>query len=147
MGLSRESVMLRKIAAVLLGLGASIATVMLIEWISHQVYPLPPGMDFNDPEMVRDFVSRLPLGAFLAILLGWLLGTLAGAMVACRVAQEKPVVFASIIGAVMMAATVANLVMIPHPTWFSIAGIGVITAGTLLAIRWSSSSGAVSRAF
>lgn len=139
--------MLRKISAVFLGLLVSVLTVTLVEWISHQVYPLPPGMDFKDSEKVRLYVSGLPLGAFLAILLGWLLGTLAGAMVACRVAQEKPAVFASIIGAVMMAATVANLIMIPHPDWFSIAGIGVIAAGTLLAIRWSSSTGAVSRAF
>lgn len=139
--------MLRKIAAVLLGLVASMATVMLIEWISHQVYPMPPGMDFNDPEKVRMYVSSLPMGGFLAVLLGWMLGTLVGGITACRIAREKPAVFASIIGAVMLAATVANLVMIPHPTWFSIAGIGVIAAGTLLAIRWSSSTGAVSRAF
>ncbi len=139
--------MLRKIAAVLLGVLASVATVMLIEWISHQVYPLPPGMDFNDPEKVRVYASSLPLGAFLAVLLGWMMGTMVGGITACQVAREKPVVFASIIGAVMLAATVANLVMIPHPTWFSIAAIVVIAAGTLLAIRWVSSTGAVSRAF
>lgn len=136
--------MLRKISAVLLGLLVSVVTVMLVEWISHQVYPLPPDLDFKDPEKVRSYVSGLPLGAFLAILLGWLLGTLAGGMAACRVAREKPAVFASIIGAVMMAATVANLIMIPHPTWFSIPGIGVIAAGTLLATRWATATRSVS---
>jgi hypothetical protein len=137
--------MLRKISAVFLGLLVSVLTVTLVEWISHQVYPLPPDLDFKDPEKVRSYVSSLPLGAFLAILLGWFMGTLAGGLAACRVASDKPVVFASIVGAVMMAATVANLIMIPHPTWFSIAGIGVIAAGTLLAIRWSSSTGATGK--
>lgn len=138
--------MLRKISAILLGLLVSGLTVTLVEWISHQVYPLPPDLDFKDPEKVRSYVSSLPLGAFLAILVGWLLGTLAGGLAACRVARDQPVVFASIIGAVMMAATVANLVMIPHPTWFSIAGIGVIAAGTLLTVRLATATGSVSRA-
>ncbi len=140
--------MLRKISAVLLGLLVSAATVVLIEWISHQVYPVPPGMDFNDAEQLRLYISNLPLGAFLFVLLSWLLGTLAGAVVACQLAQEKPAVFGSIIGAVMLAAGIANLVAIPHhPTWFSIAGIVVIAAGALLAIRWSSSSGSRMQAF
>ena len=139
--------MLRKISAVLLGVVAAFCTVMLVEWLSHQVYPLPPGLDFKDPEQVRQFTSTLPLGAFLLILLGWLLGTISGGLAACFVAREKPVVFASIIGAVMLAATVANLIMIPHPTWFSIAGIIVIGLGTLLASRWSTTSGRVTRGF
>lgn len=138
--------MLRKISAVFLGLLVSVLTVTLVEWVSHQVYPLPPDLDFKDAEKVRIYVSSLPLGAFLAILLGWLLGTLTGGLAACRVARDNPVVFACIIGALMMAATVANLMMIPHPTWFAFAAIGVIVAGTLLAIRWSSATGSVSRA-
>jgi hypothetical protein len=139
--------MLRNISAVLLGVVVAFCTVMLVEWLSHQVYPLPPGLDFKNPEQVRQFTSSLPLGAFLLILLGWLLGTISGGLAACYVAREKPLVFASIIGAVMLAATVANLVMIPHPTWFSIAGITVIGIGTLLASRWSTTSSRVTRAF
>jgi len=144
---AKEFAMLRKISAVLLGLLAAVATVMLIEWISHQIYPPPPDLDFKNPEQVRQHVATLPLGAFIAILFGWLMGTLAGGVVACQIAREKPAVFASIIGTVMMAATIANLIMIPHPGWFSIAGIVVIAAGTLLAIRWSATTGRVSRAF
>jgi len=144
---AKEFAMLRKISAVLLGLLAAVATVMLIEWISHQIYPPPPGLDFNNAEQVRQHVSTLPPGAFIAILTGWLMGTLAGGVVACQIAREKPAVFASIIGTVMMVATIANLIMIPHPSWFSIAGIVVIAAGTVLAIRWSATTGRVSRAF
>ena len=138
--------MLRKISAVLLGVLVAFCTVMLVEWLGHQVYPPPPDLDFKNPEQVRQFTSTLPLGAFLLILLGWLLGTISGGLTACYVAREKPLVFASIIGAVMLAATVANLAMIPHPTWFSIAGITVIGVGTLLASRWSTSSSRVIKA-
>jgi pimeloyl-ACP methyl ester carboxylesterase len=140
-------IVLRKISAVLLGLVAAIATVMLIQWIGHQVYPPPPNLDFNDPVQLRAFMKHLPLGAFLFVLLSYGLGTLLGGLTACRVAGQYPVVFASIVGAVILAATIANLAMIPHPTWFSIAGIVVIGAGTLLAIRWSAPTRRVSRSF
>lgn len=139
--------MLRKISAVLVGFLVAIGTVMLVEWLGHQVYPPPPGLDFKDPVSLQQYTSSLPLGAFLFVLLGWLMGTITGGLAACFVAREKPLVFASIIGAVMLAATIANLMMIPHPTWFSIAGIIVIAAGTLLAIRLSSSTGRVTKSF
>lgn len=139
--------MLRKISAVLLGVVVASATVMLVEWLGHQVYPPPPGLNFKDPVQLQQYTSSLPLGAFLFILLGWLLGTLCGGLAACYVAREKPLVFASIIGAVMLAATITNLILIPHPTWFSIGGIIVIGVGTLLASRWSSTSGRLTKAF
>ena len=138
--------MLRKISAVLLGLLVAFGVVMGIEWLGHQVFPPPPDLDFTDPLQLQNYVSNLPLGAFAFVLLGWFAGTLVGGWVACLVAQDKPVVFASIIGTMMLIATIANLVMIPHPTWFSIAGIVLIAAGTLLASRWSSSSGKTTRA-
>lgn len=133
--------MLRKISAVLLGLIVAFVTVWLFEWIGHQIYPLPPGLDFKDPEQVRLFASNLPLGALLFVLLSWLMGTFSGGLVASYLAQEKPLVYASVIGAAMMAATIANLAIIPHPTWFSIAAVMVIGLGTLLAGRWSSTIG------
>lgn len=139
--------MLRKISAVFLGVVVAIATVMLIEWLGHQIYPPPPGVDFNDPEQVRKLTSNLPLGAFLMLLLGWLLGTFCGGLTACYVAREKPLVFASIIGTIMLVATITNLAMLPHPTWFSIAGIVVIGIGTLLASRCASTAGTRTRAF
>lgn len=138
--------MLRKVSAVLLGVLVAFATVMVVEWLGHQVYPVPPDVDFNNPQQTEQYVANLPLGAFVSILLGWLLGTVAGGLTACYVAREKPVVFASIIGAIMLAATITNLVLIPHPTWFSIAGIIVIGLGTLLASRWSTTTGKPIRA-
>lgn len=119
---------------------------MLVEWAGHQVYPPPPNLDYTDAAQMKSYVSTLPLGAFLFVLLAWFSGTVAGGLVACRVALDKPIVFASIIGTLMLVATIANLVTIPHPTWFSITAIVLIAAGTLLASRWSSTTGAGTRA-
>lgn len=138
--------MLRKVSAVLLGVVVSVVVVMLVEMLGHRIYPPPPGLDFKDPAQLQQYTSNLPLGALLFVLLSWLAGTLLGGLTACYVAGEKPLVFASIIGTVMLAATIANLVIIPHPTWFSIAAISVIGMGTLLASRWSSTSSRATKA-
>jgi len=138
--------MLRKISGVLLGLVVAFCTIMLVERLGHMVYPPPPDLDFKNAEKLRVYIESLPLGAFVFILLGWFLGTLLGGMVACRVAREQPLLFACIIGAVIMAATIANLVMIPHPSWFSIAAVVLIGAAALLASRWASSTTRVRRA-
>jgi hypothetical protein len=137
--------MLRKISAVLVGVVVSIGTVTAVQWLGHQVYPLPPGMDFSDPEQVLELTTNMPPGAFLFVLLAWFLGTVVGGLAACWVAREQPVIFASIIGTFMLIATIANLMMIPHPTWFSIAALILIAAGTLLAARWSSNTGHTTR--
>ena len=141
-----EIIMLRKISAVLVGLVVAFGTVMLVEWAGHQVYPPPADLDYTDAAQMNNYISTLPLGAFLFVLLAWFSGTVAGGMAACRVAVDKPIVFASIIGTMMLVATIANMMIIPQPTWFSITAIVLIAAGTLLASRWSSTTGARTRA-
>ena len=52
-----------------------------------------------------------------------------GTFIACKIGTAKPVIFASIVGGLMLIATAFNLAMIPHPLWFS--GLGI--AGILIA--------------
>ena len=137
--------MLRYIIAVLGGLFAAAAVVVLIEAASRRIYPPPEGMDFRDPAQLQAFMDTLPPGALAMILAAWALGTLAGALVACRIAREKPLVFASIIGAVMLAATIMNLAAIPHSDGFSIAAILLVAGAALLAGRIASATGRTSR--
>jgi hypothetical protein len=137
--------MLRKFLAVLAGLFTAVALVALIESLSNRIYPPPEGMDPRNAAQLEAFVQSLPVGALAMILAAWTLGTLAGALVACWIAREKPLVFASIIGALMLAATVLNLLSIPHPDWFSITAIVLVTGAALLASRLSSTTGRRSR--
>jgi hypothetical protein len=45
------------------------------------------------------------------------------------------VLAAAIVGAVVLAATVANLAMIPHPTWFAVVGVAGIVLAAFVAGR------------
>jgi hypothetical protein len=122
----------KNIAAGIAGVVIAVAIVWLIEMIGHSVYPPPPNLDFADPDLMRDYISTLPIGAFLFVGGAWFVATLCGTFAACKIGTAKPVVFAGVVGGLMIIATAANLIMIPHPLWFSILGIvGIIVAAWL----------------
>ncbi len=125
----------RKIAAVLAGIVIAFSLVFAIEMVGRQVYPPPAGLDYSKPEVVASYMNTLPAGAFMFVLGGFAVATLAGGFVSARIARVRPLLFAGIIGALMLAATVANLLMIPHPLWFSISAITLIILSTILAGR------------
>jgi hypothetical protein len=124
--------MLKYIAAGIAGVLIAILLVYLVEMIGHAVYPPPPDLDFGDTEALRAYISTLPLGAFLFVGGGWFIGTLGGTCAACAIGSARPVVFAAVVGGLMLAGAAMNLVMIPHPTWFSILGVaGIVVAAWL----------------
>lgn len=130
--------MARKFIAVLLGIIVAFSLVALIESIGHRVYPPPPGYDLSDAAQLAEYMQLIPLGALFFVLAAWTVAALGGGLIACRIAGEKPLVYASIIGALVLIAAAATMAVIPHPTWFSISAIVLIAAATLLAGRLSS---------
>jgi hypothetical protein len=132
---SPETAMGRRIAAVVVGIVVAFSLVFCIELIGHRVYPAPADLDFHQPDVVAKYMQTLPVGAFLFVLGGFALATLGGGFVAARIAGDRPYLFAGIIGALMLAATIANLMMIPHPLWFSVSAIALIVGAMVLAGR------------
>jgi hypothetical protein len=126
---------LRLTLAVVAGAVVAFSTVALIESIGHRVYPMPAGLDWSKPEQVRAYVDGLPLGALLFVLGGWIVAALVGGLVAAWIARARAVLAAAIVGAVVLAATVANLAMIPHPTWFAVVGVAGIVLAAFVAGR------------
>ena len=122
----------KNIAAGVAGIVIAGALVWLVEMIGHSVYPPPPGLDFANPEAMRTYIATMPVGAFLFVGGAWFIATLAGTFAACKIGDAKPMIFAIVVGGLMLIATAANLMMIPHPMWFSISGIiGIIVAAWL----------------
>jgi len=134
----------KNIAAGIVGIAIAIAIVWLIEMVGHSVYPPPPNLNFADADAMRDYISSLPIGALLFVGGAWFVATLCGTFAACKIGQAKPIIFAGVVGGIMLIATAANLIMIPHPLWFSILGIaGIIVAawlGMTLGARSSSNT-------
>lgn len=127
--------MIRKILAVIAGAALAVALITAIDRIGHWWYPAPGDLDFGNEEIVASYIASLPAGAFLIVLAGWGLGALCGGILAALIAREKPVLLATIIGALVALGTVMTLLSLPHPLWFSITAIVVIAVMTVLAGR------------
>ena len=125
--------MLRDILACVAGVAIAFLIVFLADELSHMMYPPPPGLDFSDPEALRLYVATLPIGALLSVMGGWVVATFVGSVVAGRIGTAKAWIFPSVVGGLMFAATLANLIAIPHPLWFAIVSLLAILASAWLA--------------
>jgi hypothetical protein len=123
------------VIAVIAGVVVAFALVAAIEWLGQQMYPTPPGLDLTRPDQAQDYVRNLPLGALLLVLTSWVVATFCGGIVAAAIEKGRPRRAAAIVGVVVLLVTLANLVLIPHPLWFSILGVASIVAASLAAGR------------
>lgn len=127
--------MARSLLGVLAGAVVAVVVIMLVEMVSLWLYPLPAGVDASDHAALAAAVRMLPVGAFLLILVAWLLGAATGAVVALRVAMGAARWPGLAVGGLVLAGAAYNLATIPHPTWFvGVAVVGIIAA-TLLSTR------------
>lgn len=112
--------MRRSILAVLAGFIVANLTVFVIEFAGHKIYPPPPGFNPYDPASVRALMAKMPTGAFLLILLGGVIGAATGASVAALLSRRAPIVHGMIVGGLVTAGAIGNVLMIPHPLWFQV---------------------------
>ena len=112
--------MKRNILAVCAGVVASVVAIMLVEVLKLQLYPPPPGIDYDDPEQLAAMMHATPIGGFLMLELAYALGSLAGGFAAAKIAETRKIGFALGIGGLLTLAGFGNLAMAPHPIWFSI---------------------------
>ena len=125
---------LQRIGAIIAGVFAGGASVGVVEWISSLIHPMPPGLQMEDPEEMRRWISTLPTSAFLMVLVAWAVGCCVGASVARRIAPSRSSIPAWIAFGLLTAATVFNLFAIPHPPWMWPAGIAACMIGGLVGI-------------
>jgi hypothetical protein len=124
----------RNIIAAIVGIAVAVITVILMEWLSHSIFPPPVDVDFNDPEVINNLVMSAPAGALALVLAGYLMGTFDGVFVACLIGRSNPSYYAMLIAVLMLAGTISTLLTMKHPTWFSVSAItGIILAAWLAA--------------
>ena len=130
----------RNVIAGIAGVLIAGTLVFLVEMAGHAVYPLPANLDFSDKEAAGAYISALPLGALLFVSGAWFVAALGGTFAACKIGRAKPEIYALVVGGLMVAGTIANLVMIPHPLWFSITGLLGIVIAAWLGMKFGSSA-------
>jgi len=125
---------LRGLAAVVMGLVVAFVVTFGVEWINTLMHPMPPGPDYRDPAVMKAALARLPAAALVVVLAGWFLAALLGTWMATRIARgdHRPAWF---LGVLLVAAAVGNMLAIPHPLWFWVAGLLLYPVGILLGAR------------
>lgn len=126
----------RKILAVVVGLIAAFAVIMIVQMLNSLVVP-PPGSDvMNDPARLREFLSTLPMTAYVVVLVGYFLGSFTGGyMVTNMSRRESPgVSLPLLIGLILMIGGILNFfVLLPgQPLWFVALSLLIFVPITLL---------------
>jgi hypothetical protein len=120
---------LRSVGAVVAGFVAASIVMMIVETISGRVlYPqlAKAAEGMTDREAVRALLAAAPVGAFLAVIAGWVLGSAAGGWLAARIAGRSGIAHGLALGALLTLAGVANNLMVPPPLWFWFASLAVL---------------------
>lgn len=90
--------------------------------------------DVNNPDAVAAYAASLPLGSLLSVLIAWVGGTAAGVVAGSRVAAGRPMLIASIVGAMVLLGAVMQVLQFPHPIWLVVSSmIGIPMAAFLVA--------------
>ena len=129
---------LRSSAAVVAGFIAASIVMMIVETINGRVlYPeVAKAADgVTDRETIRALLATAPVGAFLIVIAGWILGSVTGGWATARLAAQATAGHGLVLGALLTLAGVANNLMVPPPMWFWIASLVVLMPAAYIGAR------------
>lgn len=124
--------MLQRILGTIAAIVAVFGIVALGELLLHALFPMP-AMDVNDPASVEAAIRSAPLMAKLGLVLLYGLAAYVGGLVGCL--ASRWIWGGRIAVALLLAAVVANVLMLPHPLWMVALSIGLVLFGGWIGIR------------
>ena len=126
----------RSVLGVIAGLVAAMVLIVGTEAVWAVVYPPVPGVDLHDMEACKAHIAQLPADAFVIAAVGWGLAVLAGSWVATRLGAGRHPAHGYVVGLILSAAAVANMLMLPYPALFWVLNVVSFPACTYLGIPW-----------
>ncbi len=137
-----ETSIIRRIGGTFAGMTSGAIVIGVLQKLGHQIYPPPSGLDPTDKEAMKAAIATVPVEALVLVLLSYLLGTIVGASTAGWIGRgdRAPVIATTVL---LLATGMLNLLMVPHPTWFSALCPVVFILGGVIARRLTRSIGQV----
>ncbi|MBU2557820.1 MAG: hypothetical protein KJ578_08595 [Bacteroidetes bacterium] len=116
--------MLRKIIAILAGIIIGMIVIAVVEYLGHYIFPAPVDLELSEEAYNQGAMySMIPFKNMLMVLLAYLLGSFAAGFTTSIIAQNK--ILALIPGFALMIAGIINVMLIPHPLWFTFISLAV----------------------
>lgn len=113
----------RNVLAVIGGyIAGSFVNVGLI-MVGPMIIPPPAGVDIMDMESLAQNIHLFGPHQFIFPFLAHALGTLAGALLAYRLAASRRDIMAWIIGACFLLGGITSVMSIPAPVWFMVVDL------------------------
>ncbi|MGA9212407.1 hypothetical protein [Kaistella sp.] len=129
--------MVRKIVAIPAGLIAGVIGISLFQILGHKLYPLPAGMDPNDMNAMKEYVTSAPFMALFFVIISYAAGAFLSGFASTKVAGNNDKIFALVCGIIFLLQSIYMMYTLPTPIWFWILGIavwGLVFVGYKLAL-------------
>ncbi|QNK78783.1 hypothetical protein H7F37_06860 [Winogradskyella sp. PAMC22761] len=124
--------MIRNILATIFGFITASLTVYCIEnLIGHNLFPLPISADPLNMEWLSNNMNLIPVGMKICVVIAHFTGIIIGMVVAVKISNQS-MVPSYIVGALMLAATFFNIVMLPKELWFTLSDGGFAILGFII---------------
>lgn len=135
---------LKNIIAVIAGLVIGSAVNMSIIMMSSSIIPPPEGADLTTAEGLKNSMHLMQPKHFIMPFLAHALGTLAGALLAVKLAASHHLRMALIVGVFFLIGGIANVLMLPSPIWFTVIDLaGAYLPMSFLATRIAGAKNAI----
>lgn len=109
---------IRSVGSVSAGLIVALILVIGVEGMSSILHPFPAGGDPADFEACKAHVARYPAGVLALVVLAWGMAVFASSWLATRLGTGRHPAHGIVVGAILFAAAIFNMAMLPYPNWF-----------------------------
>jgi predicted MFS family arabinose efflux permease len=125
----------RSVIGLVAGLIVGVVVISIFQFVNILIFPLPEGVDPSDTEALKAVMRDIAPHKLIGVLVAYTLGVLAGSATAARIAGRSRMAHAMVIGVLLLAGAVMNLIMIPHPVWFAVLAVLIPLPAAWLAAR------------
>ena len=114
---------MRRIWPYVAGLGTAFIAILALEAALHLVFPLPSGVNTNDPSAIDQAMRAMPAAAFAALLVVYIIASFAGGLTAALASDGSSSTPSIVTGCALTIAGAVNVFAMYHPTWFRVASL------------------------
>lgn len=109
----------------LIGAFAGGLTVFLLEGLGHRLLGTA---DPTDP-------SSITAAMFASVLVAWIVGSAVAGATATYWARSTTLTLGLVVGLILLAGAVSNMLVIPHPLWMKVGAVILMPLAAVLAAR------------
>lgn len=115
--------MLRTVLGVLAGLVVAMLLIFGLEFIGMAMFPPPPGMVLQNETDLARLVAESSTGKKAWVVFGWAFASFAGGWLAAWIGHHHRRIAALAVAVFIVAGTLMNAMVIPHPVWMNVLGV------------------------